>query len=186
MLSAYVSKHVLSCLKTVHQKQFDLIQQAYTDCILLVSSSLLADLWANPNIMSKGTFWVQVYANGPQLVQLFLRPTDTSSELIQYVTQSAIPICVFFYSYQWNTLVSLILLSVSNPQVSLLDFGATRGFDASFTDVYIEVWFWHTGTWWVLHNCTVVVAVLFGVSDTLAEAVSKAVERNVPRVCWHM
>lgn len=24
-------------------------------------------------------------------------------------------------------------------QVALLDFGATRGFDASFTDVYIEV-----------------------------------------------
>lgn len=82
----HVSKHILSRLKAVHQTPFDLIQQACTDCVLLVSSSSLSDLWANPNTVFKGTLWVPLHANWSQLVQLFLWSTDTPGEFIQCVT----------------------------------------------------------------------------------------------------
>lgn len=39
----------------------------------------------------------------------------------------------------FSRLIRGLWLTVSSPQISLLDFGATRSFDQSFTDVYIEV-----------------------------------------------
>uniref|UniRef100_A0A4W6FRJ4 Atypical kinase COQ8A, mitochondrial n=1 Tax=Lates calcarifer TaxID=8187 RepID=A0A4W6FRJ4_LATCA len=67
--------------------------------------------------------------------------TDLSQELRNEICEQILILCLrelFEFRYM-QTDPKLVCFSVSCLQVALLDFGATRGFDKSFTDTYIEI-----------------------------------------------
>lgn len=102
---------------------------------------LLLDLWANPDFMPEGAFWVQVHADWSKLVQLLLWSTNPQGTFITKWITTSTPNNLYIFLFPWGTACALF----SCRQVALLDFGATRGFDKNFTDAYIEV-----------RNCTTV------------------------------
>lgn len=61
-------------------------------------------------------------------------------KLLLYLFLNVFQLNILYSKSKVNQFVQIIIfLIIFNPQVALLDFGATRGFDESFTDLYIEV-----------------------------------------------
>ena len=94
---------------------------------------LPTDLRADLEVMLERAFWVPIHADRSKLVQLLLRPASSQGQFV------SITLLVRDYFACAPFFASTVCFSVSRLQVALLDFGATRGFDKSFTDTYIEV-----------------------------------------------
>lgn len=97
-------------------------------------SLLLLDLWANLDLVPERDFWVQIHADWSELVQLLLWSTSSQGQSVSDSLTCSLLLYLLFSHLNfafWH-------------QVALLDFGATRGFDKSFTDTYIEVRSWKT------------------------------------------
>lgn len=90
--TVYCGMCVFSCQACVRQTppQQPFSVNSYTSVILPLGghtaewkwdlSLSLSDLWEYPEAVFEGAVWVQIHADGPQLVQLLLRPADTQGE----------------------------------------------------------------------------------------------------------